>query len=122
MTRRRIGKITLRFGIIISSLTIVVALGLARLIGDRLVAWFLTITLVTFLTYGYDKAIAGSDTMRVPETILLTLAILGGTFGAIAGMRFFRHKTSKESFRFRFYLIVIAQVIALLTYYTLLKR
>ncbi|MGV8998173.1 MAG: DUF1294 domain-containing protein [Parvibaculaceae bacterium] len=36
---------------------------------------------------------------RVSEKTLLTLAAVGGAFGALAGQRVFRHKTQKEPFR-----------------------
>ena len=50
------------------------------------------------------------------------LTACGGTFGAITGMHFFRHKTAKENFQLKFYLIVITQVIALLAYHTLFRQ
>ena len=35
---------------------------------------------------------------RTPEAVLLTLSLLGGSIGALAGMRFFHHKTRKPKF------------------------
>ena len=121
MPNRRIGSVTLRFGIITFVITLLATLGLRTLIKDWRLAWLISVTLVTYFTYGYDKIIAGSEMTRVPEVVLLALAVLGGTLGAIAGMRFFRHKISKDSFQFKFYLIVIVQVVVLLAYYTLFK-
>ncbi|MGB9578275.1 MAG: DUF1294 domain-containing protein, partial [Halothiobacillaceae bacterium] len=84
-------------------------------------AWLLNITAVTLLTYGYDKLVAGSGATRVPERVLLTLAFAGGTFGALLGMRLFHHKTSKESFLERFWLIVALQVVVIAGWYLFLR-
>ena len=81
-----------------------------------LLSWLIAITFVTFLVYGYDKAIAGSDQMRVPERVLLALTFAGGTIGAVVGRSFFRHKTLKTSFRIQLWLIVLLQIILVLVY------
>lgn len=79
-----------------------------------LAAWLLGISVVTFLTYGYDKVVAGAGPTRVPEIILLGLALIGGTFGALLGMLVFRHKTGKNTVPFRVSLaaVIAAQVVA----------
>lgn len=48
------------------------------------------------------------------ERTLLTLALIGGSPGVIAGQRAFRHKTHKEPFRSYLRLIVGIQAVALL--------
>ena len=79
-------------------------------------SWLIAISLVTFLAYGYDKAIAGSDRTRVPEKVLLSLTFAGGTVGALIGRVFFRHKTVKTSFRIQLWLVVGIQIILVLVY------
>ncbi|BDU17740.1 DUF1294 domain-containing protein [Lysobacter auxotrophicus] len=74
-----------------------------------LVAW-LALNAVTVLVYGYDKAIAGGTRRRVPERVLLALALLGGSPGALLSMGLFRHKTAKASFRRAMMLIVVGQL------------
>ncbi len=76
---------------------------------DQVFAWLAAANAAAFLTYGYDKAVAGSKRTRVPESTLLLLALVGGSLGAFVGMEVFRHKTSKGSFRLRFWLVVLAQ-------------
>ncbi|MBE9507820.1 MAG: DUF1294 domain-containing protein [Chloroflexi bacterium] len=88
---------------------------------DVLQSWLIAITLVTFLTYGYDKAIAGSKRTRVPEAALLALTVLGGTIGALAGMRLFHHKTAKGSFHLKLVLVVAAQAALIVAYYVLVE-
>lgn len=72
--------------------------------------WLLSITAVTFITYGYDKQIAGSSRRRIPENSLLLLALCGGTLGALAAMAFFRHKTQKRPFQIKLFVVIIIQV------------
>jgi uncharacterized membrane protein YsdA (DUF1294 family) len=80
-------------------------------------SWIFAMTVITFLTYWYDKvsAVSGRRT-RVPERVLLVLALTGGTIGALVGMVLVSHKTSKESFQIKFWLIVAAQIGAFLIY------
>lgn len=83
---------------------------------DVVLSWLIAFSLVSFLTYGYDKAIAGSDRIRVPEKVLLALTFAGGTIGTFVGRALFRHKTRKTSFRAQLWLVVGAQVILVLVY------
>lgn len=74
-----------------------------------LLAWLVAVNAVTLLVYGYDKGIAGGNRTRIPEAVLLGLALSGGTLGAFAGMLLFRHKTRKPAFLIPFALIVVLQ-------------
>ena len=114
-------KPALRFGLVSFGLVVVLTAGIWWIGLDPLLAWLLSITLITFLAYGYDKAIAGSRQVRVPEGVLLALALAGGTLGALAGMQIFRHKTRKTSFRLRFWLIAAAQVTLIALYFGAIK-
>ncbi|HOV50815.1 MAG TPA: DUF1294 domain-containing protein [Candidatus Cryosericum sp.] len=87
---------------------------------DWLQAWLAVMTAVTFLTYGYDKLVAGTGATRIPEKVLLALAFAGGTAGALLGMRLFHHKTSKQSFLERFGLVVAVQAVAVAGWYVFL--
>lgn len=89
------------------------------LVLDFLVSWLIAISLITFLTYGYDKFTSIRKWTRVPERVLLGLAFTGGTPGAMLGMRLFHHKTIKGRFRLKFWLVVFAQVLLIAAYYLL---
>ena len=71
------------------------------------------INLATFLIFGFDKAAAADKISRgrprVPERVLLTLAALGGSPGALLARPVFRHKTRKQPFGAWLTLIVFAQ-------------
>ncbi|RIK24546.1 MAG: DUF1294 domain-containing protein [Chloroflexi bacterium] len=86
---------------------------------DAVLTWLISITIVTFIAYRYDKSIAGSDRFRVPERVLLLLALAGGTIGAITGMYLIgeHHKTSKRSFMLPFFIILIVQAIVVGIYF-----
>ena len=81
-----------------------------------LAIWLVLINLVTFLVFGWDKFKAKykekhEKARRVPEKTLFLLAILGGSIGALLGMKVWRHKTLHKSFRFGIPAILILQIL-----------
>ena len=74
-----------------------------------LYAYLIGISIVTVLLYGYDKrqAIVGGG--RVPEVILHSAALVGGTAGALLAQGLFRHKTRKFKFRVVLVGIIVLQ-------------
>ena len=58
----------------------------------------IVINIITFLVYGIDKWKAKQAKMRIRETALLTLAVLGGSIGALLGMKVWHHKTMHKKF------------------------
>ena len=70
------------------------------------------INVITFFAYGLDKLKAVNHWWRIPEWVLLGLAVAGGSIGAYLGMMIFRHKTLKPLFRFGVPVIILVQVIA----------
>ncbi len=75
-----------------------------------LFSYIFAINVVAFLYYGIDKFFAGNDMFRVPEKVLLSLAFVGGSIGALIGMILFHHKTKKASFQVWFWILIIAQI------------
>jgi uncharacterized membrane protein YsdA (DUF1294 family) len=67
---------------------------------------------VSFGLYGVDKWKAAKRQWRVPEKTLLTVDLLCGWPGGLAGQRVFRHKTSKRSYQMAFWGIVVLHVAA----------
>lgn len=53
---------------------------------------------ISFIMFGADKRKAVMSTRRISESALLTSAFFG-PFGALAGMKVFRHKTRKMKFK-----------------------
>jgi uncharacterized membrane protein YsdA (DUF1294 family) len=64
-----------------------------------MVPYYIIITLITFLVWGFDKFRAKFQQWRVPEKTLFGLIILGGGAGALLGISVFRHKTRKPEFK-----------------------
>lgn len=68
------------------------------------------VNIAAFFIYGWDKFCAKQGWRRVPEKILLLLALVGGSAGAMAAMALFRHKTRHLKFRYGVPLIFLSQV------------
>ena len=60
--------------------------------------WPITMSVAAFIVFARDKALAKAGERRIPETTLLSLAILGGSPGALLGMLICHHKTKKAPF------------------------
>jgi uncharacterized membrane protein YsdA (DUF1294 family) len=61
------------------------------------------------LRFGQDKARAIRGGRRIPEASLLALALAGGSPGALLARRLFAHKTRKEPFSTRLWVIASVQ-------------
>ena len=68
------------------------------MIVNTALIYLLCINLLAFAAYGLDKWKAVHDRWRTSEKALISLAIIGGSIGALLGMRIFRHKTRKPLF------------------------
>ncbi len=77
--------------------------------AGALAVWLIAINLVTFAVYGADKRRARRGAWRVPEKTLFLLPLLGGSIGALLGMRVFRHKTKHWYFVWGVPAILLAQ-------------
>lgn len=58
-----------------------------------LLLYLFTVNALCFLLMLTDKYKAKRKLWRIPETVLLTVAAIGGSLGTVMGMRIFRHKT-----------------------------
>lgn len=72
--------------------------------------YLLLVNLLTFALYSADKRRARRGDWRISEATLLLLAIIGGSVGALLGMRHFRHKTRHGKFRYGVPLILLLQL------------
>jgi uncharacterized membrane protein YsdA (DUF1294 family) len=73
--------------------------------------WYLVaINAVAFIAFGIDKYKAQRGRWRTPEKTLLLLAVMGGSVGALCGMKVFRHKTMHRKFTVGVPLILVLQV------------
>lgn len=77
---------------------------------NQLYIYLIVVNLITFFLYGADKSKARRHAWRIPEKVLLGAAVIGGSLGALVGMRFFHHKTRKPLFYIGVPMIIIAQI------------
>ena len=81
-----------------------------------LAIWLVLINLVTFFVFGVDKLKAKrkekrESIRRVPEKTLFLLAAVGGSAGALLGMKVWHHKTLHKTFRYGIPAILILQIL-----------
>lgn len=81
-----------------------------------LAIWLLLMNLVTFFVFGLDKLkakrrVTHESTRRIPEKTLFLLALLGGSVGALLGMKVWHHKTLHKTFRFGIPAILALQIV-----------
>ena len=68
------------------------------------------INVLTFTVYGIDKFKAKHGSWRISEATLLLLAVIGGSIGALLGMKVWHHKTMHKKFKYGLPLILLAQM------------
>ena len=73
--------------------------------------YLLLINAAAFVLMHADKRRAKKNRWRIPERTLIGSAILGGSIGALVGMRCFRHKTRHLKFTLGIPAILIAQIL-----------
>ena len=78
---------------------------------NLLYIYVIIINVVTFFIYGLDKSKAKARQWRIPEAQLIFLAVIGGSVGALAGMKVFHHKTRKPKFKIGVPTILIIQLV-----------
>lgn len=86
---------------------------------QQLLLFLLAINALTFACYGWDKFCASRRMRRMPERSLHTLTLFGGSLGALAGQKTFRHKTRKGSFQLWFRLTLALHILILLVLFAL---
>ena len=72
--------------------------------------YLLLINGVGFLLMGIDKRRAKRGAWRISEKSLFLSPLLGGTVGAILGMRVFHHKTKHWYFRYGLPALLVLQL------------
>ncbi|GJL82670.1 MAG: DNA-binding protein [marine bacterium B5-7] len=88
---------------------VLIATGSARL-STFLVAWYVLMSIVTFVIYALDKWAARTRRWRTPEATLHLLAIMGGWPGAYVAQELLRHKSSKQPFQTIFWISVVVNM------------
>lgn len=87
------------------------------MILEAIVIYLAAINVITFIMFGADKARAVKGRWRISEAALILAALLGGSIGALAGMRIFHHKTKHRKFTIGIPVILALQIILMVIYY-----
>jgi uncharacterized membrane protein YsdA (DUF1294 family) len=72
--------------------------------------WYLVLSGVTFMAYGWDKVSARGGHWRTQESTLNGLALLGGWPGGWIAQYAWRHKSRKTSFQVEFWSAALVNV------------
>lgn len=83
------------------------------------IAYLVAINLVAFVVCGLDKRAAIQKKWRIPERVLLGLAIAGGGAGMLLGMFVFHHKTKTPKFIITVPVVLVAEIVFLVLAYRL---
>ena len=91
--------------------------------ANALLYYLIVLNIVTFLVYGIDKWRSTSGRLlptgrkkakkgswRISEATLLILAVIGGSIGALLGMKIWHHKTMHKKFKYGLPLILLGQI------------
>lgn len=74
---------------------------------------YVLLSSAALVMYRADKIAARRGQWRTPESTLHLVAVVGGWPGALVAQQAFRHKTTKQPFRFIFFVTVIVNWVAL---------
>ncbi|MGY0800189.1 DUF1294 domain-containing protein, partial [Lysobacter sp. A286] len=89
--------------------TFLVAVSLGTFFGivpAMITVGYVLLSCVSYIMYSLDKAAAGKNMQRTPESTLHSVDLLGGWPGALIAQQQFRHKTVKASFQQIFWVAV----------------
>lgn len=73
--------------------------------------YLLTINALGFLLMTVDKYKARKNLWRIPESTLMTIALIGGSIGSLMGMYTVRHKTKHLKFTLGIPVILVLQIV-----------
>lgn len=73
---------------------------------------YVSLSFLSYFMYFWDKAAAGRNGQRTPESSLHLVDCLGGWPGALIAQQQFRHKTVKTSFQAVFWFTVVVNIAA----------
>ena len=76
-----------------------------------LILYLFAVNITAFALFGADKRKARRNAWRISEKALFLSAVLGGSLGAMIGMRVFHHKTKHWYFVFGIPAILVLQII-----------
>lgn len=96
-------------------LSVLAAIGsFMRLCAPFFIGYAILVNLIAFIMYAHDKQSAKKQKWRTPERTLICIALLGGSVGAFAAMKLFRHKTKHLKFTLIVPSVMVLQIALIL--------
>ena len=80
--------------------------------------YLLIVNAIGFLLMTVDKYKAKKNLWRIPESTLMTVALIGGSIGSLIGMYTVRHKTKHLKFTIGIPVILVLQIAAVIWFLT----
>ncbi|MGH1542012.1 MAG: DUF1294 domain-containing protein [Arenicella sp.] len=116
--KKKSGKGTKRsFFAVIFLLIVAMSVAMGK-IPSGLLGIYVLLSFITFVFYAHDKSAAKKGSGRTAESVLHTLALLGGWPGAMVAQQALRHKSKKSSFQLEFWITVILNCAVFLWFFT----
>ena len=103
-------EVALLLLVLIPTLAVYIFTKEKAMIANALLYYLIVINVVTFLVYGIDKWKAKQGSWRISEATLLMLPVIGGSIGALLGMKVWHHKTKHKKFKYGLPLILLTQI------------
>lgn len=79
--------------------------------NNSVLIYILLINILGFLLMYIDKQKAIKNEWRISEATLISISIIGGSFGVYLGMNKFRHKTKHNKFKIGIPIIITFQLL-----------
>ena len=84
--------------------------------------YLIAINMIAFFLYGLDKWKAKQAKWRIRESTLLGIAAIGGSVGALLGMKIWHHKTQHKQFQYGVPLILFVQIVLIVLIWYWIKQ
>lgn len=78
--------------------------------NDYIYYYLLAVNILAFVLFGADKQKARRNAWRIPEKTLILSAVIGGSVGAILGMRFFSPQNPQSQIAIGVPVILLVQI------------
>ncbi len=87
-------------------------------VAELALFYLLLINCIAFILFYVDKRRAAQRKWRISEQTLLLTAFFGGSAGAKIAQQRLRHKSSKRPFALHLNLIILAQIVGAVVWFT----
>ena len=77
---------------------------------NYIIIYLIIVNITAFAAMASDKKRARNKSWRIPESVLLTLAFIGGSLGSLFGMLACRHKTKHLKFTIIFPIFLLLHI------------